>query len=387
MANRFIEDPNNLNNLYHDWSAQNVVFNRATIQTGRIVIGNAFTGAVLVSQNAQGDLSWDSYITGPADTNLTIQNITWTNATGLNTNLTNLVVSGNITGQSMTINGEGNIASSFIPDLLTVNHTGTNLYQANAQISNLVVSGNMTGNTVELYSNSILPMNVISTGTSVQVDLKCNNAGSTGGINLKWDGTNGCQIGDWYNQAEWIYQGGTTPGALVIPQSSASTGAVLTSTNGIGNASWSLPPSSAGYVMTSSVQIQSLSTGTATQIILTTPNMLKGFTQNVNTLIPTNSGVYYITFMLQATSTGLGAGNILAQIVNNGSVINSQSASNAFLNNSADVGQVIASVITSLNANDVVSFQAILDPASVCTVSTNRTLTNTSAQMCVIRLA
>lgn len=200
MANRFIEDPNNLNNLYHDWSAQNVVFNRATIQTGRIVIGNAFTGAVLVSQNAQGDLSWDSYITGPADTNLTIQNITWTNATGLNTNLTNLVVSGNITGQSMTINGEGNIASSFIPALLSINQTGTN--GAITYLKCSVISGTV-GYIPTLTSSSFTSNSVIIPSSSATTPY-------TGNVNI-----NNSQSGE----VLYVSSSATSPFTITFPNS------------------------------------------------------------------------------------------------------------------------------------------------------------------------
>ena len=57
----------------------------------------AFTGAVIVSLDGNGTMGWDSIITGPDLTNITIQNLVWTNSTGTDAFITNLTVQ-NLTG-------------------------------------------------------------------------------------------------------------------------------------------------------------------------------------------------------------------------------------------------------------------------------------------------
>ena len=198
--NTIIENPLDLNNLYNNWTARNVVFNRVTNSYQQFNNGNAFTGAIIQSLDGQGTMGWTNSITGPDLTNLEIINLTYTNATGLNSNLTNLVVSGNITGQSMTINGEGNIASSFIPALLSINQTGTN--GAITYLKCSIITGTV-GYIPTLTSSSFTSNSVIIPSSSATTPY-------TGNVNI-----NNSQSGE----VLYVSSSATSPFTITFPNS------------------------------------------------------------------------------------------------------------------------------------------------------------------------
>jgi hypothetical protein len=178
-------------------------------------------------------------------------------------------------------------------------------------------SGNMTITS----TNSVLPLIIQSSGTNgVYIALE---QGTADKVNLGWSSSSGCYISDGNNTSPWLWQGGTT------------TGAVRTVNNVLDNGSGNMTVSSKLTAATAKVGTQALTTGiysgTATSFTTgnsnfplslvysgagsswSTPvtgnvvNIPIGAWQVSMVFIFTLTSPYYITFNLG--SSGLGASN------------------------------------------------------------------------------